>query len=225
MHAHLLLALVAELAPIAALSLRKAAAMLSVAVPKDQLAAMLARGEGPRLPAAARCPRCEGQLGPWPGYRRLVRHRGRTRRLWLQRARCRCCGRTHALMPSFLTAYRRDVVATIGGTLLGAAAGRGHRPLAAAAGVPASTARGWIRRARRGCAPTRARLRRYASELEVQPSRSPPVADPIGQLLEPIARITQAVQERWGAAVERVSPFQIATAVSGGRLLGPWPSE
>lgn len=225
MHAYLLLALVAGSAPIAALSLRKAAAVLSVAVPEDQLAAMLARGEGPRLPPGASCPNCEGQLGPWPGYRRLVRHRGRTRRLRLHRARCRRCGRTHALMPSFLAAYRRDVVATIGGALLGAASGRGHRQLAAAAGVPASTARGWIRRARRGCAPTGARLRRYAFELEVQPSRSPPAADPIGQLLEPIAQVTQAVQERWGAALERVSPFQIATAVSGGRLLGPWPSE
>ncbi len=224
MHALLLLALVAGSAPIAALSLRKAAAVLSVAVPEDQLAAMLAGGEGPRLPAAARCPRCEGQLGPWPGYRRLVRHRGRTRRLRLHRARCRRCGRTHALVPSFLTAYRRDVVATIGEVLLGSASGRGHRPLAAAAAVPASTARGWIRRARRGCAPTGARLRRYAFELDVQPSRSPPAADPVGNLLEPIALVTQAVQARWGAALERVGPFQIATAVSGGRLLGPWPS-
>lgn len=115
MHAHLLLALVAGSAPVAALSLRKAAAVLSVAVPEDQLAAMLAGGEGPRLPAAARCPDCEGRLGPWPGYGRMVRYRGRTRRLRLHRARCRNCGRTHALVPSFLTAYRRDVVATIGG--------------------------------------------------------------------------------------------------------------
>ena len=225
MHALLLLALVAGSAPIAALSLRKAAAVFSVAVPEDQLTAMLAGGEGPRLPAAARCPRCEGQLGPWPGYRRLVRHRGRTRRLRLHRARCRRCGRTHALVPSFLTAYRRDVVTTIGAVLLGAASGRGHRPLAAAAAVPPSTARGWIRRARRGCAPTGARLRRYAFELDVQPSRSPPAADPVGSLLEPIALVTQAVRACWGAALKRTGPFQIATAVSGGRLLGPWPAE
>jgi len=223
-HALLLLALVAGSAPVAALALRKAAAVLSVAVPEDQIAAMLAGGEGPGLPAAARCPDCGGQLGPWPGYRRMVRHRGRTRRLRLHRARCRNCGRTHALVPSFLTAYRRDVVATIGEVLLGSASGRGHRPLAAAAAVPASTARGWIRRARRGCAPTGARLRRHAFELDVQPNRSPPATDPVGNLLEPIALVTQAAQARWGAALGRVGPFQIATAVSGGRLLGPWPS-
>ncbi len=225
MHALLLLALVAGSAPFAALPLRKAAAVLCVAVPEVQLAAMLARGEGPPLPPGARCPRCEGRLGPWPGYRRLVRHRGRTRRLRLNRARCRSCGRTHALLPSFLTAYRRDVVGTIGGVLLGAAAGHGHRPLAAAAAVPASTARGWIRRGRRGCAPTAARLRRYALELEAQPSRSPPGADPIGRLLEPIAQVMQAAKERWAAVAALPGPFQIATAVSGGRLLGPWPSE
>jgi len=125
-------------------------------------------------------------------------------------------------MPSFLTAYRRDVVATIGGALLGAAAGRGHRPLAAAAAVPASTGRGWIRRARRYAAPSRARLWRYAFELEVRPSRTPQIRSAGSRTDRPDV---QAATERWGTAAECPGPFQIATAVTGGRLLGPWPSE
>ncbi len=100
--------------------------MLVVAVHSELAAAILACGLGPQLPAHARCPRCEGRLSPWTSYTRLVRHRGATTRLRVCRCRCRRCERTHALLPSFLLAYRRDVVTTVGQALVGAARGAGH---------------------------------------------------------------------------------------------------
>src|SRR5436190_11053509 len=110
--------------------------MLVVAVHSQQISALLARGVGPALPDDARCPRCEGPLSPWTSYTRMVRHRAITTRLRVRRCRCRRCERTHALLPSFLLAYRRDVVATVGQALVGGALGVGHRPLARNAALP-----------------------------------------------------------------------------------------
>ncbi|MGW2547479.1 hypothetical protein ACWC5I_43045 [Kitasatospora sp. NPDC001574] len=49
-----------------------------------------------------------------------------------------------ALLPG-----RAYTVQFVGQALVGAARGRGHRPLAAELGAPEGTVRGWLRRARR----------------------------------------------------------------------------
>ena len=138
--------------------------MLVVAVHSELVTTLLAAGVGPRLPGDARCPYCKGPLSPWTSYTRMVRHRAITTRLRVHRCRCRRCERTHALLPSFLLAYGRDVVATVGQALVGGARGLGHRPLARDAGLPAATVRGWLRRARRA-AHTRMTLARGLYEL------------------------------------------------------------
>ena len=190
--------------------------MLVVAVQSELVAVILAGGVGPQLPADARCPRCEGPLSPWTSYTRLVRHRGATTRLRVRRCRCGRCERTHALLPSFLLAYRRDVVATVGQALVGAARGAGHRPLARDAGVPAATVRGWLRRARRA-AHAHATLTRCLHSLGGQLPRPTARGDPLGWLLDAIAAVHQTARARL-ARIDRC-PFGLASTITHGHLL------
>lgn len=190
--------------------------MLVVAVQSRLTVAMLACGVGPQLPADARCPRCQGRLSPWTSYTRLVRHHGATTRLRVRRCRCRRCARTHALLPSFLLAYRRDVVATVGQALVGAGRGAGHRPLARDAGVPAATVRGWLRRARRA-AHAHATLARWLYSLGEQLPRPAARGDPLGWLLDAIAAVDQTAREQF-ARIDRC-PFGLASTITDGRLL------
>ncbi len=101
-------------------------------------------GRGVEVPRPA-CPGCGGPMVGWSGYQRYVRWGG-TWRIWVRRAKCRPCGVTHALLPSFVLARRVDAVEVIGVALEWAAAGAGLRPVAARLGVPHTTARDWWRR-------------------------------------------------------------------------------
>ena len=91
-----------------------------------------------------------GRLAPWGyGRERAVRLRGgRTTRLRPRRARCRSCRRTRILLPAWCAPRRADGIEVIGAAAGLAMAGAGHRPVAAALGVPAGTVRGWLRRLR-----------------------------------------------------------------------------
>jgi hypothetical protein len=54
---------------------------------------------------------------------------------------------THALLPAFVLAWRLDAAESAGAVIGQVAGGAcGVRPAAAAAGVPYTTARGWVRR-------------------------------------------------------------------------------
>ena len=67
----------------------------------------------------------------------------------MPRLRCARCGVSHALLPAFTLAWRLDVAETIGSVLAEVAGGGcGVRPAAERAGVPYTTARGWVRRFR-----------------------------------------------------------------------------
>jgi transposase-like protein len=94
-----------------------------------------------------RCPSCSRLVVFWSGYWRHVRWQGREGRIFIPRVRCRGCGVTHALLPAFVLVRRLDA-AESAGAVIGrvAAGGCGVRPAAAAAGVPYTTARGWVRR-------------------------------------------------------------------------------
>lgn len=82
------------------------------------------------------CPGCRGPLRPESGYWRQLRHRGVMHRLWVHRARCTPCGRSHALLPDFVVAHHLDSADTI------AAAVHGRADTT----VPVSTVAGWRRR-------------------------------------------------------------------------------
>lgn len=190
--------------------------MLVVGTASEDIDRMLAAGVGPSLPADARCPTCSGEVGRWPGYRRLVRHRGRTTSLLLHRCRCRACRRTHALLPSFLLAYRRDSLTTIGRALLTAARGGGHRTVADGVDLPAATVRGWLRRARRdpACRPA---LVLHLATLAGDAPRAHARGDPLNWLLDLIAAVHQSVHARLTDVIG--CPFGLASAITTGRLL------
>ena len=84
----------------------------------------------------------------WSGYWRYVRRRGRCRKVFIRRVRCRACGVTHALLPwRFTLAWRLDAAEDAGAVIGQVASGAcGVRPAAARAQVPYTTARGWVRR-------------------------------------------------------------------------------
>ena len=98
------------------------------------------------------------RLAPWGyGRERAVRLRGgRVTRLRPRRARCRSCRRTRILLPSWCAPRRADGIEVIGAAAGLAMAGAGHRPVAAALGVPAGTVRGWLRRLRANAGQLRA---------------------------------------------------------------------
>ncbi len=212
------LVLVATAALVEPSAVREAALVLVVAVAADAIGPMLAVGLGPTLPTGAVCPACAGALGPWASYSRLVRVRGGSARLRLARARCRACRRTHALLPSFLIAYRRDLAPTIGTALAAAADGRGHRPLAAALGLPTETVRGWLRRARAQTAPLARILARLLGELGHLLPRPPP-SGPLAWLLELLDAAHRVVRARLNLVYD--SAWGLAVALTGGRLLAP----
>jgi transposase-like protein len=96
------------------------------------------------------CPSCAtGRLRSWGyGRERVIRVNGGTRRL---RPRCRSCRATHVLLPSWTVPRRADSAGVIArAAALSALRGAGSARLGAELGVPAATARGWLRRLRAG---------------------------------------------------------------------------
>ena len=202
--------------------------MVIVGVRESEVESALDEGSGPELPDGARCPACGGELGRWGSYRRWARRREETRRLRIARAVCRACGRTHALLPSFLYARRMDLAELILGALELAAEGRGHRPAAARAGVPEATARGWLRRARHFAAGRRAGFLALAVELGALPPRSPPPSGSLAAFTEAVGLAHRAAKKRFGASAP-TSKAAFSAAASGGLLLAntdrPFPAS
>lgn len=192
--------------------------VLIVGIEELEVEAMLVGGVGPVLAGVDRCPDCDGLLGGWGSYPRAVRGRGETRCLRVHRARCRECGRTHALLPSFLYGRRRDLAEVIFAGLRMGAEGGGYRRVAAAAGVPDTTARGWLRRGRSLAELGRRHFAVLAGQLGAPPGRAPPTASALGALLEAIAAAHRAASERFGAAAA-LSPWAFSSAARGGWLL------
>lgn len=93
---------------------------------------------------------CSGQVVPWGAARtRPVRLLGGGID-WVipRRGRCRHCDRSHVFVPVRAFPRRTDSVETVWAALAAAAHGQGHRPIAHQLGLPPSTVRGWLRRAR-----------------------------------------------------------------------------
>ena len=101
---------------------------------------------------SVRCPSCgRGRLGPWGrGRERAVRlHRGERAVTAPPRGRCRSCGATHMLLPSWMAPRRADGTGVIARAAAAAALhGTGSARLGAELGVPPATVRGWLRRLR-----------------------------------------------------------------------------
>jgi Domain of unknown function (DUF6431) len=177
--------------------------------------AYVAAGREVEFPRPA-CPSCAGPLVFWSGYWRHVREAGRCRKIFVPRLRCGCCGVTHALLPAFVLAWRLDVAETVGAVIGQVAGGAcGVRPAAWRAGVPYTTARGWVRRFRARARELGAGFAALAVELGGQAIR--PAAD-AGRFA------LAAIGGAFGAAAGlpgwlAVGLWRFASSVSGGRLI------
>src|SRR6266511_3054674 len=180
-----------------------------------------AAGRGVPVPRAD-CPDCGQPMVFWSGYRRYVRL-GRVWRVWVARAKCRPCGVTHALLPSFVLLRRVDVVWVIGEALERVAAGAGLRPVAAGLGVPHTTVRDWWRRLGVRAPVLVAGLCALLVEFGGLVDGLPGVAERAA--LAALGALAARVRRRLGGAAPAVWP--LAGIVSGGGWLGattspPW---
>ena len=142
------------------------------------------------------------------------------------RARLRCapCGVSHALLPAFTLAWRLDVAETVGRVLAEVAGGGcGVRPAAERAGVPHTTARGWVRRFRARGRELGVAFAALAVELGGQPVTPPAGAGQFALAAIGGAFAAAAGLPGWG----RLGGWRFASSVTGGRLIAantisPW---
>jgi hypothetical protein len=177
--------------------------------------AYVAAGRGVEFPRPA-CPACAGPLVFWSGYRRHVRAAGRCRKIFVPRLRCGRCAVSHALLPSFVLAWRLDTAGTIGAVLAGVCGGGcGVRPAAARAGVPYETARGWVRRFAVRAPAIGAGFAALAAELG-----GPAITGPAGAGRFALAGIGAAFAAAAGLpGWAGQGTWRFASAVTGGRLI------
>jgi len=170
------------------------------------------------------CPSCAGPLVFWSGYRRYVRDAGRCQKIFVPRLRCAPCGASHALLPAFTLAWRLDTAESIGSALAEVAGGVcGVRPAAERAGVPYTTARGWVRRFRARAAELGVGFAALAVELGGEA-----VTPPAGAARFVLAAVGAAFAAAAGLPGWRpVGAWRFASAVTGGMLIAantisPW---
>jgi hypothetical protein len=169
------------------------------------------------------CPDCAGVLSGW-GHARSRVVRGPHGPLWLcpRRSRCTGCGRTHVLLPVVALLRRADAAVTIGAALAAKAAGAGYRPIAAMLGRPAETVRGWLRRFAGRVEAVRVVFTGWLRALAADPVMPEPAGTAWADAVTAVGAVAGAVMTRF--ALGMVAPWEVAAAVSGGRLLAPgWP--
>jgi transposase-like protein len=168
------------------------------------------------------CPSCGGTLRPWGRTRnRAVATPHTTMTVRLHRARCRSCQGTHVLLPAELLARRSYPLQVIGAALSAGGQGGGSRSAATRLGVPASTVRSWLRRAR---ANTEALYRLgVQTVVALEPDLLPttPRATPLGDALEALAAAASVIAARSAPAPSIIALWPAINVLTRGRLLAP----
>ncbi len=172
------------------------------------------------------CPHagCGGQLRPW-GHARLRHLRlgpGRVETHRPRRGRCRCCGRTQVLAWARSYPRRADTVETVAAALLAATSGVGYRRVAETVGVPATTARGWLRRARANSDVVRVDATLALYQLDPNAEALSPTGSALADMLDAVGRAVSAAIRRLGPI--NAAPWQLATVMLGAGILAPHPT-
>jgi hypothetical protein len=172
---------------------------------------------------ALRCPGCSAPLKPWGRAReREVCGPGGAREAFRpDRGRCAGCGATHVILQAGLLSGRAYAAGLIGQALAAAAGGHGHRRVAGDLGVPAGTARGWIRRARRSAEQLRVIGVQavVALDPELLPARA--LADPLGCAVDALGAAAVAMDRRLG--LDAADMWERIVVLTRGRLLSLAP--
>ena len=164
------------------------------------------------------CPTCRGVLRPWGHARpRVLRFRAELVRLRPRRSRCRSCAGTHVLLAESMLLRRADAVEVVGAALTEAAAGAGHRRVAAGLARAAGTVRGWLRRFAGRAQAVRAWFTALAAALDPELGALPPAGSVLADAVAAVGVAARAAALRVGPA----PPWVFAARVSGGRLLAP----
>jgi len=189
--------------------------MLTVGNDAEKVEGLLAAGQ-------LACP-CGGRLAGWGhGRVREIRLGGAARRrLRPRRARCDGCGRTHVLLPVWVLARRADSAVVIGEALALAAAGLGCASIAGRLDRAVATVRGWLRRLAVRAEALRSAFTALACELDPDPLLPGPSGSAAAGAVAAIVAATVAAARRWGGAASALSPWELASAVTSGLLLGP----
>ena len=134
----------------------------------------------------------------------------------IHRVACAGCGATHSLWPDVLVAGCGDLADTVGGVLVDAASGAGHRRVAVRAGLAASTVRGWLGRFER----IAVRTAGYFPALSAAAAPGAHTKLPSRPTAAAVAAVLVAAAAINSLDGEPVAPWPLAVAHTGGRLLG-----
>lgn len=169
------------------------------------------------------CPDCAGVLTSWGyGRERLIRGLAGPARVKPRRSRCTTCGVTHVLLPVVALARRADLAVVIGVALAAKAAGAGYRSIAAGLDRPAETVRGWLRRFAGRVEAVRGVFTVWLRRLDPDPVMPESAGGEWADALAAIDAAARAAADRF--AISNLSAWELAAAISGGRLLAPgWP--
>ena len=163
------------------------------------------------------CP-CGGELTRW-GYARSRTVRG-VGVLRPRRVRCVGCRVTHVLLSVACLWRRADAAEVIGAALRWKAAGAGHRPIAVGLDRPATTVRGWLRAFARNAETVRSVVTSVLARLDPVHGPIGPARSVFADAVEAVGVVAAAARRRLGV-VGAVSPWQLVSAVTDGRLLAP----
>lgn len=182
----------------------------------------VAAGKAVEVPRRG-CPDCGELLRFRSGYWRQVRSEGGTGRpVWVRRAQCRPCRRSHALLPSFLLHQRLDTVEDIGAVVEAVVNGVTVATRAALErDVPYTTARDWVRRFSARAPVLAAGFAALAVEAGGDSTVAALAAGAERRALEALRAACAAL------AASSLSLWAFASAVTGGTLLAttthpPW---
>jgi hypothetical protein len=127
------------------------------------------------------------------------------------------------LLPVIGLCRRADGADVIGAALLERAAGWGYRRIAGWLGRPVSTVRGWLGRVSGNAQRLRVAFTGLLHALDDDPAALVSAGSPLADAVAAVGAAVAAVRRRWGVEVVVVSPWQVASAVTVGRLLAPDP--
>jgi hypothetical protein len=125
---------------------------------------------------------------------------------------------THVLLAVSCLLRRADGVDVIGAALRAKATGAGHRPIAQRLELPASTVRGWLRAFARNAETARSIFTALLVQFDPLTGPLPVRPSLFTDAVEAVGACVAAARRRLGV-VGAVSPWQLASAVTDGRLL------
>lgn len=125
---------------------------------------------------------------------------------------------THVLLAVSCLLRRADGVDVIGAALRAKATGSGHRAIARSLGRADSTVRGWLRGFARNAETARSMFTVLLVALDPLSGPLPVHASVFADAVEAVGVCAAAARRRLGV-LGAVSPWQLASAVSGGALL------